>query len=148
MENENLNILLADDDADDCIFFKDALEELSVTASFNTVNSGVELMDFLEKHTINLPDMLFLDLNMPRKTGFDCLAEIKSNEKLNQLPVIIYSTSFNPEMIDILYNKGAHLYIRKPADFKNLKSVIHKALSLSGQTKNVRPSKEKFVIQP
>jgi CheY-like chemotaxis protein len=148
METGNLNILLADDDADDCIFFKDALDELSITASFNTVNSGVELMDFLEKHTINLPDILFLDLNMPRKTGFDCLAEIKANEKLKQLPVIIYSTSYNLEVMDLLYKKGAHHYIRKPADFKNLKSVLHKALSLSGQTEFVRPSKEKFVIQP
>ncbi len=148
MKTDNLNILLADDDADDCIFFKDALDELSITASLSTVNSGVELMNFLENPAINLPHILFLDLNMPRKTGFDCLAEIKANEKLQQLPVIIYSTSFNPEVMDLLYNNGAHYYIRKPADFKNLKSVLHKALSISRETIHARPSKEKFVIQP
>lgn len=148
METDNLNILLADDDEDDCMFFKDALDELALPSSLNTVNNGVELMSLLESNSINLPHVLFLDLNMPRKSGFECLSEIKQNEKLKQLPVIIYSTSSNPDMIDLLYCKGAHYYIRKPADFANLKSVIHKALSLTVQTKLLPPSKEFFLIQP
>ncbi len=148
MQADSLKILLADDDADDCLFFKDALDELPVTASLNTVKNGVELMSLLKSNSINLPHVLFLDLNMPRKTGFECLSEIKQNENLKQLLVIVYSTSSNPEVMDLLYHKGAHYYIRKPADFVNLKSVIHKALSLTVQTKLLPPSKENFLIQP
>ncbi|MEP7264493.1 MAG: response regulator [Bacteroidota bacterium] len=148
MKADSFKILLADDDEDDCMFFKDALDELSLIASFNTVGNGEELMSFLEKNLINLPHVLFLDLNMPRKSGFECLNEIKQNEKLKQLPVIIYSTTNNPEVMDLLYTKGAHHYIRKPAQFEHLKSVIKKAISLSEQSNNLQPSIENFVIQP
>ncbi len=148
MEAENYNILLVDDDADDCMFFKDALDELAVNASLRTVNNGEELMNFLVNGINNLPDILFLDFNMPRKTGFECLAEIKLNEKFNQIPVIIFSTSRNPEVMDMLYNKGAKYYIRKPPTFVNLKSVINKAIALCRENKISQPSKEKFVIEP
>ncbi|MEO5583400.1 MAG: response regulator [Saprospiraceae bacterium] len=148
METEHFKILLADDDEDDCMFFKEALDELSLPASLNTVNNGMELMNFLETHSTNLPHMLFLDLNMPRKTGFDCLSEIKRDERLKQLPVIIYSTSSNPEVMDWLYHGGAHHYIRKPADFASLKSVINKAIVLCRQHRILQPPKDKFVINP
>ena len=68
MKIENFKILLADDDEDDCMFFKSALDELSLTASLNTVANGVQLMNFLENNFINLPHVLFLDLNMPKKS--------------------------------------------------------------------------------
>ncbi|MEO8086808.1 MAG: response regulator [Bacteroidota bacterium] len=148
MPTKNYNILLADDDEDDRMFFKEALSELSISASLDTVGNGEELMNFLEDNKINLPHVLFLDLNMPRKTGFECLSEIKQDVKLRRLPVIIYSTSLNPEVMELLYNKGAQHYIRKPAEFAKLKSVINKALSLSGKNKIVQPPKENFVIQP
>jgi CheY-like chemotaxis protein len=141
-------IILADDDEDDCMLFKDALDELSITACVNTVNNGVELMKFLETRTHNLPDVIFLDLNMPRKTGFECLTAIKKHEQLKQLNVIIYSTSSNQDMIDLLYNNGAQFYIRKPPAFTDLKSIIHKAILLSRQTICMQPSKDKFVVQP
>jgi|SoiMethySBSTD1v2_1073268.scaffolds.fasta_scaffold2257209_1 CheY-like chemotaxis protein len=141
-------IILADDDDDDCMFFKDALDELSITACVRTVNNGVELMKFLETHPHNLPDVIFLDLNMPRKTGFECLTAIKNNEQLKRLNVIIYSTSSNQDMIDLLYNNGAQFYIRKPAAFADLKLVIHKAILLSRENTCMQPSKDKFVVQP
>lgn len=144
----DFQILLADDDEDDCMFFKEALEELSLCATLKTVNNGVELMNFLENNLLNLPQMLFLDLNMPRKSGAECLSEIKQNEKFKHLPVIIYSTSSNIDVMDQLYGEGAHYYIRKPADFSNLKSVIRRTIDLILQ-KDVLPStREEFVIQP
>src|SRR4051812_1809722 len=109
------HLLLADDDNDDCIFFKEALEELPVNASLKIVKDGVELMQSLNEVNGKLPDVLFLDLNMPRKTGYECLDEIKLNHKLKNLPVIIFSTSFDHDVVDALYKKGAHYYVRKPA---------------------------------
>jgi len=148
MVNQYFDILLADDDSDDCMFFKDALDELSVEGKFNTVHNGVELLKYLENQTIDqYPDIIFLDLNMPRKSGAECLTEIKQHEKLRHIPVVIYSTSSNPDVVDTLYKQGAQYYIRKPADFTNLKSVIYKALCLSTQMKKVQPPKEGFIIQ-
>ena len=74
-----MNILLADDDADDCFFFEKALREIPMATQLTTVNDGERLMDHLSKNMEQLPDVLFLDLNMPRKSGFECLTEITEN---------------------------------------------------------------------
>jgi len=142
-----LQLLLADDDTDDRIFFKEALEELPVATKLTMVNDGAQLMHLLSKPETAVPDFLFLDLNMPRKNGFECLSEIKCNKKLMEFPVIIYSTSLDHEVVNLLYEKGAHHYIRKPGDFLNLKKVIHKAITKTG-TSSGRPPKEKFILQP
>jgi|SRR5688572_31861025 len=142
-----IQLLLADDDADDRMFFKEALDELPVHSSLRTVDDGDQLMKLLTNESTILPDILFLDLNMPRKSGFECLTEIKTNEKLKSLKVIIYSTSFDPGMVNSLYENGAHLYVCKPGDFNNLKKVIHEAIKTATQGNSLQTSKEYFVIQ-
>jgi CheY-like chemotaxis protein len=129
-----LNILLADDDMDDRIFFDKALREIPVATKLSTVNNGEQLMEWLAQHANPLPDVLFLDLSMPRKTGFECLAEIKENEKLRELTVIMLTTSFTrgidleENLKSTLTRMGAEEYIRKPNDFNDLKRVIHRVL--------------------
>lgn len=146
MKTTPLNLLLADDDVDDCTFFKEALEELPVSAKLTTVSDGVQLMQLLSENEEILPDVLYLDLNMPRKNGSDCLSEIKNNEKLKKLPVIIFSTSFSSEIVNLLHQNGAHYYICKPAEFFNLKKIIWKSLILILETGIQQPLKEKFVL--
>ena len=141
-------LLLADDDSDDCIFFKDALEDLPVSTTLITVNDGVELMQLLSENLQQLPDMLFLDLNMPRKTGFECLTEIKENEQLKHLPIIILSTSLDMKVVNSLHDMGAHYYIRKPGEFKQLKKLIHEAILITSQKNPQRPAKENFILVP
>ena len=126
-----LNLVLADDDIDDCIFFKEALEELSYVTALSTVNNGVALMRLLTEGTEPLPHAVYLDLNMPLKTGFECLVEIKQTEKLKDVPVIIFSTSFNPEVVENLREQGATYYIRKPGDFSDLKKILSISLELA-----------------
>jgi CheY-like chemotaxis protein len=146
MKITSFNLLLADDDYDDCVFFKEALEELPVNSTLKTVSDGEQLMDLLTTKPEPFPDILFLDLNMPRKTGFECLTEIKRDEKLKLLPVIVYSTSFDHEVVNMLYEKGAHYYIRKPGEFAKLKKVILEALTITALN-SAKPNKENFVIR-
>lgn len=141
-----LDILLADDDHDDCLFFREALEELPLPARFTAVHDGEKLLALLALETTGLPHVLFLDLNMPRKNGFDCLQEIKQSKKLKSLPVVIFSTSYEPNLADLLYNNGAHYYICKPADFTQLKKVIQHTLILLQQEHSSQPPKEKFLL--
>lgn len=141
-----LNILLADDDKDDCLFFKEALEELPLLSHLTSVYDGEQLMQLLNKKTEQLPNVLFLDLNMPRKNGFNCLEEIKRDNKLKHLPVIILSTSFEERIADLLYKNGAHNFICKPADFNQLKKVINLALTLLEKSINSRPSRKEFLL--
>ena len=130
MKSKQLNILLADDDADDCRFFKSALEKLTLSTHLTTVNDGEQLMQLLTNEKSELPDVIFLDLNMPRKNGTECLSEIMHNEKLKLLPVVIFSTSYARETMEMLFKSGAHVYIRKPGNFEQLQEVIHHALPL------------------
>ena len=112
------------------------------------VKDGVELMEYLVQSKNVMPHVLFLDLNMPRKNGLDCLKEMKESEKLSRIPVIIYSTSADQKAIDQLYAGGAHLYIQKPTEFSKLKEVISAALSQSELNLSQRPEKDKFLIKP
>ena len=148
MNKTHHDLLLADDDIDDCIFFEDALKELPISATLSTVNNGIQLMNYLLAKSDNLPDVLFLDLNMPRKNGIECLTEIKLNDTLKDLPVIIFSTSFNMEVVDLFYQKGAHYYIRKPGEYEKLRKIILEAVTLTSQDKLTRPTRDKFILEP
>ena len=141
-----LNIFLADDDKADCLLFKEALEELPVAAKLTTFENGEQLMDWLTKKQNKLPDVLFLDLNMPRKNGFVSLGEIKRNNQLDSLPVIIFSTALEQDKVKQVFRDAAHYYIRKPTEFSKLKKVIYEALTLTTQKNNPFPVKEKFIL--
>lgn len=146
MDKSQLRILLADDDEDDCLMFKDVLDELPLATHLTTVHNGEELMSLLTGHTQPLPEVLFLDLNMPRLSGFECLLEIKNNPKLNHLPVIILSTFIDTHLKELLYTHGAHYCVRKPADFTQLKKVVLLALTLTAQANGLQPAKSDFVL--
>ena len=147
MNLKQLNILHADDDFDDCIFFKEALKELNLPTHHMVVHDGEQLMQYLTKESNDLPHVLFLDLNMPRKNGYECLTEIKFNKRLKQVTIIIFSTSYEQEIVNRLYKNGAHYYIRKPSDFSQFKNVIQQAfLSLIAQVNISQPPIENFVL--
>jgi CheY-like chemotaxis protein len=147
MISKELRILLADDDMDDCLLFQDALSELSIPTTLRSVRDGDELLIHINQEQKRLPDVLFLDLNMPRKNGFECLAAIKNNENLRQLPVIIFSTSINEEIVRLVYKSGAAYFIRKPNEFSKLKKVILQAINLVIEGTRIQPSLENFVLK-
>lgn len=142
------NIFLADDDADDCLFFKEALDELGVEAQLTIVNNGVELMTTLDETVTEPPPphVIFLDLNMPRKNGFECLDEIRHNPRFKAIPIVIFSTSENIETVDKTYNQGANHYICKPSSHKALKKVIETVLKLDLWKQTTKTSRSKFLL--
>ena len=144
-QNVPLNILLADDDKDDCGFFEDALNELSIQTNFKAVSDGERLMDYLSLNADNPPDILFLDINMPCKNGFECLTEVKQNEKLKRIPVVICSTSLGEDFAEKLYEKGAHYYMYK-GDFSHLSKFIQMILNMLAEDPT-QPPKNKFVVK-
>ena len=153
MNLKELNILLADDDTDDCVFFKEAVLELLPSTNLTSVHDGEQLMKFLMDEKNQLPHVLFLDLNMPRKNGFECLSEIKSNEILKNLRVIMFSTSYEQEVVNQLYQNGAQYFIRKPSEFSQFKKIIQQTLKTiahehpANELESIsRPSRENFVL--
>jgi CheY-like chemotaxis protein len=144
------SVFLADDDHDDCQLFEAALNDLKLPISLTTLHDGEQLMQWLFKVPDSLPDILFLDINMPRKNGFECLADIKQDKKLKALTVVVFSTTFQQDVINTLYQHGADYFICKPNTFQELKRVIGYAIKTvcehSVLGKFEQPNKENFIL--
>ncbi len=142
------HIFLADDDADDREFFEEALKELSIQTELVAVKDGVELMMTLEEVAFDPPPphLIFLDLNMPYKNGFECLKEIRESPNLKNIPVVIFSTSVSENAVEATFTLGANCYIRKPTSHQLLKKALETVLSLEFWEKREQLSKEKFVL--
>ena len=106
MHNEPIHVLLADDDEDDRNIFVTAFSELKIKTIIHVVKDGIELMEHLAKDGIKLPHVIFLDLNMSRKTGMECLSEIKQLQYLKDISIAIYSTSASEQDIEDTFVKG------------------------------------------
>jgi len=139
-------ILLADDDEDDRLFFTDALESLKIETEIDAVSDGEKLMQFLESEDNELPDILFLDLNMPCRNGFECLDSIRLSERLKHMTVAIYSTSAEERDIETAFVKGANVYIRKPSDFDSLKKSLSEVLNVNWQFHTGGLNRETFLF--
>jgi CheY-like chemotaxis protein len=129
MKKKPFLILIADDDEGDRILFTDAFAELKINTVVRTVNDGIELMNWLNDNDHPLPHFLFLDLNMPRKNGLECLKEIRTSVKLKDIFVAIYSTSDSEDDMEDTFLNGANVYITKPNDFNVLKQILNKVVS-------------------
>ena len=139
-------ILMADDDDDDTMLFVEATEQVSPKATVTIATDGQKLLSMLD--TSPKPDIIFLDLNMPKKSGFECLTAIRSNPDLDNIPVAIYSTSQSRKDIDACFIGGANHNIIKPYDFEDIISILKKLFVEMEDTKNIKPSKDRFVINP
>jgi CheY-like chemotaxis protein len=117
-------IFLADDDEEDRLLFQEALSEVFSDVELIQSYDGENLMETLSQRVPPAPDAIFLDLNMPRKNGFECLAAIKENEKYRDIPVIIFSTTAQPDSVNITYAFGASCYFSKPNSFQLLKTGL------------------------
>jgi CheY-like chemotaxis protein len=139
-----IHILLADDDKDDRYFFEKSLQDVPIKIALDIVTNGEYLMTYLHDHIANLPDVIFLDLNMPRKNGSECLVAIKAEHAFSHIPIVIYSTVVREGVADDLYAKGAHYYLQK-CNFNEIAGAITAILNLIHVDSN-RPSRSAFVL--
>ena len=137
MAFENYNskrfIYMADDDSDDREFFADALSEIDLDVILKQEHDGMHLMDsLLTLSESELPDFIFLDINMPGKTGLECLQEIRNlSGGLKEVNIVMLSTSSDPENIRRASELGATFYAVKPSCFERLKSLLEEVLSMN-----------------
>lgn len=125
-----IHILVAEDDEDDKLLILKAFEKTLPKEKITCVEDGEDLLKYLKRQApydnIDLypnPDIILLDLNMPRKDGKEALAEIKANDDLKMIPVIIFTTSNNEEDIKATYKMGSSSFITKPGSFEELVRV-------------------------
>ena len=143
MTKEPCTIFYTDDDDDDRFTFSDALRHVTDECQLALQRNGDELLNML-KNPSPRPSLVFLDLNMPVKNGYTVLKEIREKESLDDLPVVIFSTSDDDVSINTSKELGANLYMPKPSTFAALKTAIRHALSINW--KDFSPSPETFVF--
>jgi CheY-like chemotaxis protein len=133
MTKDSIHILLAEDDSDDRFFFSQALKELNEDVGLTEFDNGEDVLNYLIYAGNDVPDLLFLDLHMPRKNDSECLAKIRHFMGLEDLPVVVYSTSLYDEIVEHLYLLGATHYIRKTTlrELKQMLSYVLKKSSLA-----------------
>ncbi len=128
--------MIVEDDADDRLYFRNAVKQID--ASYECIESwnGAQAIKLL--HNLKqLPDFIFIDLNMPLMNGLDCLEQLKEDEKLKNIPVIIYSTSQYQKNSDYTSELGASYFLTKPTDTKQLPQLLISAIEKVRQ--NIRP---------
>ena len=125
---EVIDVLLVEDDPGDVLLIREAFEDNKVHNRLHVVSDGVEAIDFLRKQGENgqapTPDLILLDLNLPRMDGREVLAEIKADEDLRQIPVVVLTTSKAEEDVLRSYKLHANAYVTKPVDFERFVSVV------------------------
>jgi CheY-like chemotaxis protein len=129
MNAELISVLLVEDDPGDVLLVKEAFADNKVGNVLSVVNDGVEAMQYVrgegDYSNAVRPDLILLDLNMPRKNGIEVLEEIKSDAGLSMIPIVVLTTSEAEEDIVRAYKLHANAYITKPVDFEQFSRIVH-----------------------
>ena len=145
-EIEPVKIILAEDDKDDQELFKEALNATKIPSEVTTVDNGEKLVNTLKDPAEPKPDIVFIDINMPVKGGKEALEEIKSDQKLKEIPAVMLSTSDHPNDIEDTFNKGANLYVQKPNSFSGFILILKKIFLLHWTKALLNPVKNIFFV--
>ena len=122
--------MIIDDDKDDRFFFKEAIEGMLNSAVCLEANNGADALNLL-RTAEQLPDFIFLDVNMPSIDGSECLKELKKDAKLKNIMIIMYSTTFSEQSINEFHVLGASTYLKKPTDLNKLPEQILEAIRIT-----------------
>jgi CheY-like chemotaxis protein len=137
------NVMIAEDDDDDFFIFSVAISETAFTVILRRAEDGELLMKLLKEQ---VPDILFLDLLMPCKDGKQCLLEIRSDRRYDNLPIIVYTALEDLETVEYCYRQGSNLFTIKPNSIEDLKEALQRILSIDWKKTMYFPPKSEFVI--
>lgn len=142
-----IRVVLVEDDADDIEFFTECLEEIPYDVELTTYRNGQEFVDGMIANKPSLPDLVFLDLNMPVKNGVQALKELRAIPDFKYIPVVaIYSTSVSEKDHADTFLHGADAFLSKPNDYKDLKQLIKRIFDIDWKNRNT--DRRNFVITP
>lgn len=146
IHHDQLRIFLAEDDPEDRTFFKDAFDAIRMRHTLTMFEDGSALMEYLNTEDIELPDIIFMDVAMPGLSGMECLRAIRSAGKLSHIVVAIYSVTSSPAKVEKAFVEGANIYIKKPAEFAELRKIIIDVTNRSWQYMTDGLNRKNFVV--
>jgi CheY-like chemotaxis protein len=129
-------VVFAEDDEDDQLYFREVFREINADIQIVFVRDGNQLLQLLRNF---LPDILFLDLEMPYKNGLQCLVELRENSSYSGLPIVVFSSTMRPANIQTAYEMGAHLFLHKSSRYSEYSDCLKKILLMDwGHPEKIR----------
>lgn len=141
--SDNWDVVLAEDDLDDVLIFELAVKQIRIAISLRHAYDGDELFKLLQQA---IPDIIFLDINMPCKDGMTCVVEIRKNPEYNHVPVIMYTSYYTSDRIDRTYSAGANFYLIKSQSIKDLAENLKRIFSVDWKRYMYYPPKDDYTL--
>ncbi len=142
---EELHVLMAEGDKDDFDILADAIEKVPVKVILTRAENGDVLMKLIHD---KIPDLLFLDIILPYRDGRDCIREIRSDKKFDNLPIIVYTSIKDLDTIEFCYRWGTNLFVHKPQTYSEIADIVRKIFSVNWKKMQYYPSRNEFVLNP
>jgi response regulator RpfG family c-di-GMP phosphodiesterase len=147
MNKEFLNVIVADNDEDTLIFFKNILKELKISIKVQCFSNGKSLMEYLNNDDAVIPELVFIRYTIPGKDSMECLDEIHSNVKFSKMVTAIFSDPIPEIEIEDIFVRGANIYMRKPESFETLKKILTEVITINWQYYTSGLNKENFILK-
>jgi response regulator RpfG family c-di-GMP phosphodiesterase len=147
MNKEFLNVIVADNDENTLIFFKNILKELKISIKVQCFSNGKSLMEYLKNDDAVVPEIAFIKYKIPGKGSMECLDEIHSDIKFSNMVIVIYSEPIPENEIEDIFVKGANVFMKKPESFETLKKVLTEVITINWQYYTSGLNKENFILK-
>ncbi len=142
-----MNVIVADNDENTLIFFKNILKELKISIKVQCFSNGKDVMDYLSNEDAVVPEIVFINYKIPGKESMECLEEIESNPKFNNMVTAIFSDPIPENEVEDIFVKGAHIFMKKPECFDRLKKVLTEVITINWQYHTSGLNKDHFILK-
>ncbi|SEH40357.1 Response regulator receiver domain-containing protein [Chryseobacterium culicis] len=142
-----MNVIVADNDENTLIFFKNILKELKISIKVQCFSNGKDVMDYLSNEDAVVPEIVFINYKIPGKESMECLEEIESNSKFNNMVTAIFSDPIPENEVEDIFVKGAHIFMKKPECFDRLKKVLTEVITINWQYHTSGLNKDHFILK-
>lgn len=147
MNKEFLNVIIADNDENTLIFFKNIFKELKISIKVQCFNNGKKLMEYLTNNDAVVPEIVFIKYTLPEKNGVECIDEIKSNSKFSNMVTAIFDEEIPEHEMEETFVKGNNICMKKPSDFETLKKVLTEIITINWQYHTSGLNKDNFILK-
>ncbi|MEJ5102278.1 response regulator [Chryseobacterium sp. MYb328] len=147
MNKEFLNVIVADNDENTLIFFKNIFKELKISIKVQCFSNGKTLMEYLNNDDAVVPEIVFIKYSIPEKSSVECIDEVKSNPKFCNMVTAIYDDEITEDEIEEAFVKGNNICMKKPSDFGTLKKVLTEVITINWQYHTSGLNKENFILK-
>ena len=147
MNKEFLNVIVADNDENTLIFFKNIFKELKISIKVQCFHNGTDVMKYLNNEEALIPEIIFLKYDLPEKHSLECIDEIRGNHKFSNMVTTVFCEPIPENEIEEIFVKGGNIYMRKPDTFESLKKVLSEVITINWQYHTSGLNKENFILK-